>query len=98
VIHHLYEWLLKPYQNYEAYMVYLEIIAASTGVISVYLCNKRNIFTYVFGVISAIIYMLYKWELFVDMFLNCYFLVVNVAGLFIWKNHLEKGGHINVYI
>ncbi len=42
--------------------------------------------------------MLYKWKLFGDMFLNCYFLVVNVAGLFIWKNHLEKGGHINVYI
>ncbi|APC91633.1 MULTISPECIES: nicotinamide riboside transporter PnuC [Francisella] len=91
-MNYLYEWLIRPYHNYDVYMVYLEAIAASIGVASVICAYKRSVFVYIFGFISALIYiyLLYSWELFGDMILNCYFLLANVAGFFVWLKHLEK--------
>ena len=65
-MHHFYEWLIRPYHDYDTYMIYLEIIAATTGVVSVYYSYKRNILVYIFGFISSLIYvfLLYDWELF----------------------------------
>ncbi|MDE5014964.1 nicotinamide riboside transporter PnuC, partial [Francisella tularensis subsp. holarctica] len=31
-MNYLYEWLIRPYHNYDAYMSYLEAIAASIGI------------------------------------------------------------------
>ena len=56
-MHHFYEWLIRPYHSYDTYMLYLEIIAATTGVISVYCSYKRSILVYFFGFISSMIYV-----------------------------------------
>ncbi|NDT34845.1 nicotinamide mononucleotide transporter [Francisella tularensis subsp. holarctica] len=91
-MNYLYEWLIRPYHNYDAYMIYLEAIAASIGIASVICAYKRSIFVYIFGFISALIYvyLLYSWELFGDMILNCYFLLANILGFFALFKHIEK--------
>lgn len=100
MIHHFYEWLVRPYHSYETYMIYLEVIAASIGVASVVCAYRRSVFVYIFGFISAFIYvyLLYSWELFGDMILNCYFLGANLVGLLAWLRHLEKDSKTTVYI
>ncbi|MGQ4001887.1 nicotinamide riboside transporter PnuC [Francisellaceae bacterium CB299] len=99
-MHHFYEWLIRPYHDYDTYMIYLEIIAATTGVVSVYYSYKRNILVYIFGFISSLIYvfLLYDWELFGDMLLNSYYLLANLFGFVIWAKHLESESKIKVYI
>ncbi|ALB01563.1 hypothetical protein ACH24_02170 [Francisella persica ATCC VR-331] len=91
-MNYLYEWLIRPYHTYDTYMIYLEAIAASVGVASVICAYKRSVFVYILGFISALIYvyLLYSWELFGDMILNCYFLLANIVGFFVWLKHIEK--------
>lgn len=91
-MNYLYEWLIRPYHNYDAYMIYLEAIAASIGIASVICAYKRSIFVYIFGFISALIYvyLLYSWELFGDMILNCYFLLANILGFLHGLSILKK--------
>ena len=100
MMHHFYEWLIIPYHTHATYMIYLEIIAASIGVVSVICAYKRNVLVYVFGFISAsvYVYLLYQWELFGDMLLNCYFLGANVVGFCAWIKHIEKDSVITVCI
>ena len=59
---------------------------------SVICAYKHSVFVYIFGFISALIYvyLLYSWELFGNMILNCYFLLANIVSFFVWHKYLEK--------
>ncbi|MDE5020852.1 nicotinamide mononucleotide transporter family protein, partial [Francisella tularensis subsp. holarctica] len=78
--------------NYDAYMIYLVAIAASIGIASVICAYNLSIFVYIFGFISSLIYvyLLYSWELYGDMMLNCYFLLANILGFFSLFKHIGK--------
>lgn len=93
----LYQLLIHSFSSLDAY---LELVAASTGVAGVYFSYKRNILVYVVSFISSLIYvyLLYKWELFGDMLLNFYYLIMNVVGFYAWLKHFEGDSKLHVYV
>lgn len=80
--------IFEPYKEYSALHIVLEVIAVMFGVASVFYSKQNNIKVYPTGIISTLIfvYLLYQWELFGDMIINGYYLVMSVYGWYLWKN------------
>ncbi|KYW82671.1 nicotinamide riboside transporter PnuC [Francisella hispaniensis] len=93
----IYQSIVSSFYDYQSYF---ELVAAVTGVAGVYFSYKRNILVYIVSFISSAIYvcLLYDWELFGDMLLNFYYLVINVIGFFAWIKHFEGDSKIHVYV
>ena len=80
--------IFEPYKDYSALHIVLEIVAVLFAIASVLYSKNNNIKVYPTGIVSTLIfvYLLYQWELFGDMIINGYYLVMSVYGWYLWKN------------
>jgi len=67
---------------------YLEFFAVITGVAAVGLSALANIWSWVIGIVNVTLYffLFYQVQLYPDMFLQVFFFVTNVAGLWRWTH------------
>ena len=85
----LLNWLFGQYADYSTLFITLELIAVVCGVASVLLASRLNVLVFPVGlVITAIfVYLLWKWQLFVDMFINVYYNVMSLYGWYNWSKN-----------
>jgi len=68
---------------------YIELIGTLFGLISVYYASKADILTWPTGIINEIFLfvLFYQVQLYADMFLQVYFLIVTIFGWYKWKSN-----------
>lgn len=94
----LLNWLFGQYADYSTVFIALELIAVIFGIASVILASKTNIWVFPIGLVSTAIfvYLLWKWQLFGDMFINAYYSIMSIYGWVNWtKNKASKQDYIN---
>jgi nicotinamide mononucleotide transporter len=71
--------------NYE--LSYVELIATALGLLAVYWASKANIWTWPASVINVttLFILLYQFQLYADMLLQIYFLLVTFYGWYYWR-------------
>lgn len=64
----------------------LEILAAATGLLNVYLLARNNMWNWLFGFIAVILYVLifFQVKLYADMCLQLIFITLQAYGLYQW--------------
>lgn len=69
-------------------MSYLEFFAVLTGIISVILSAKANIWSWPAGIVNVFLsaFFYYQIQLYPDMFLMVFFFVTNILGWWRWAN------------
>ena len=85
----LLNWLFGQYADYPTLFIALELIAVIFGVSSVLLASKTNILVFPIGLVSTAIfvYLLWKWQLFGDMFINAYYSIMSIYGWINWTQN-----------
>lgn len=85
----LIDWLFGQYADYPTLFIILELIGVVFGVTSVLLARKLNVLVFPIGLVSTAIfvYLLWKWQLFGDMFINAYYTVMGLYGWFNWTKN-----------
>ncbi len=85
----LIDWLFGQYADYPTVFIILELIGVVFGVASVLLARKLNVLVFPIGLVSTAIfvYLLWKWQLFGDMFINAYYTVMGLYGWFNWTRN-----------
>jgi nicotinamide mononucleotide transporter len=93
----LVNWLFGQYADYPTLFIGLELIAVLFGITSVLLAGKTNILVFPIGLVSTAIfvYLLWKWQLFGDMFINAYYSAMSVYGWINWSKNKPHIDHIN---
>ncbi len=88
----IFEFLLKPYQNYNTLEIVLESIAVVLGLLSVWFAKRDQIAVYPTGMLSTAIfvYILYKANLLGDLLINVYFFIVSIYGWYFWVRKKRK--------
>ena len=88
----IFEFLLKPYQNYETLDIVLESIAVVLGLLSVWFAKRDQIAVYPTGMLSTAIfvYILFQANLLGDMLINAYFFIVSIYGWYFWKRKKSR--------
>jgi len=68
-------------------MSYIELIATLFGLISVYLAARNKVATWPTGIINeiALFFLFFQVQLYADMLLQVFFLVVTVFGWYNWR-------------
>lgn len=91
-------FLTQPYQNYTISQIALEIIAASTGILSVFLIGKRNIKGYPTGILSTTLYtwLLWHWGLMGDMLINIYYTAMSIYGWISWQGKTQPDQTVQI--
>jgi nicotinamide mononucleotide transporter len=71
---------------------YIELIGTVFGLISVYYASKANVLTWPTGIINeiALFVLFFQIQLYADMLLQVFFLVVTVFGWYNWQNKTEE--------
>lgn len=89
MIHHFFELLWSDILH----ATWLEIVAASLGVISTWYAKKASILLYPTGIISVLIYVFicFKAQLYANMGINAYYFVFSVYGWILWSKKDENG-------
>ena len=66
---------------------YFEVIAVLTGILSVWLTRKENVFLYPVGICSVSIWIYLCWigDLFGQSIINLFFLLMNLYGWYNWQ-------------
>ena len=87
-----YELFIKPYKEYTFFQIFLEVVAAFFGLLSVFFSVKRNIWVYPTGIISTTIYVyiLFNFGLLGDMLINVYYSIMSVYGWISWNKNTEN--------
>ena len=85
----LFDWLFGQYADYPTLFIGLELIAVVFGVASVLLASRTNILVFPIGIVSTAIfvYLLWKWQLFGDMFINAYYTAMSIYGWINWSKN-----------
>jgi nicotinamide mononucleotide transporter len=67
---------------------YVEFVGTITGLLSVWLATRSNIFTWPTGLLNVTCFFLIFFEvrLYADMFLQVYFFVTSIYGWMVWHN------------
>ena len=88
----LYELFIKPYEEYTFFQIFLELVAAFFGLLSVFFSMKRNIWVYPTGIISTTIYVyiLFNFGLLGDMLINVYYSIMSIYGWISWNKNTEN--------
>ena len=70
----------------------LEFIAVITGIISVWLAKKENVWLYPIGIISVVLWIYLCWvgKLFGQSLINFFFFIMNVYGWYNWLRRDEN--------
>jgi nicotinamide mononucleotide transporter len=65
---------------------FLEIIAVSTGLASVWFAKKENILVYPTGIVSVLIYvyLCFFAKLYADMGINFFYFIMSIYGWYMW--------------
>lgn len=89
----MFDFFLKAYENASAIQITLEFLAFVSGILSVYLAKKENIWVYPTGLISTVItvYLLYQAQYFGDMTINVYYSLMSVYGWYRWSKGTTSG-------
>ncbi|MBQ4915309.1 nicotinamide mononucleotide transporter [Maribacter sp. MMG018] len=68
-------------------LIVLQWIGTAFGVAQVLLARQNNVHNYLFGIISILIgiYVMYSSQLYADILLNLYYLVMSIYGWVYWK-------------
>ena len=93
------DFLIQPYKDAPTTLIILEIIAATTGIASVWYARKEHILVFPTGIISTLIYvyLLNIYELRGDMVINAYFFVMSIYGWYNWARPIsEANDHIPI--
>ncbi|UPK68182.1 nicotinamide riboside transporter PnuC [Chitinophaga filiformis] len=71
---------------------YIELIGTLFGLISVYYASKANVLTWPTGIVNevALFGLFFQIQLYADMLLQVFFLVVTVFGWYNWHNKTEE--------
>lgn len=93
----LFDWLFGQYADYSTLFIGLELIAVIFGVASVLLASKTNILVFPIGLVSTAIfvYLLWKWQLFGDMFINAYYTAMSLYGWINWSKNKVSTDQVN---
>lgn len=96
----IFNWLFGQYADYSTLFIILELIAVVFGVASVIFASRTNILAFPIGLISTgiFVYLLWKWQLFGDMFINAYYTVMSLYGWINWSKNKadnQQTDHIN---
>ncbi|HCN17519.1 MULTISPECIES: nicotinamide riboside transporter PnuC [Psychrobacter] len=85
-------WLFGQYADYPTVFIVLELVAVVFGVASVLLASKTNVLVFPVGLISTAIfvYLLWKWQLFGDMFINAYYTIMSLYGWVNWSQNKKN--------
>lgn len=88
----IFNWLFGQYADYSTVFIALEFIAVVFGVASVLLASRTNILVFPIGLVSTAIfvYLLWKWQLFGDMFINAYYTVMSLYGWINWAQNKKN--------
>jgi nicotinamide mononucleotide transporter len=80
------------FQIFSYNVSYVELLGTLFGLISVWLASRANILNWAFGILNEIFLFLlfYQTQLYADMFLQIYFLVVTVIGWYNWSKKSLK--------
>lgn len=67
---------------------FLEFLAVTCGILSVWYSKQENILVYPFGIVSVLIfiYLTYLYGLYAETGINAYYFVMSVYGWWNWKN------------
>ncbi len=70
---------------------WMEIVAASLGVISVWYAKKANILVYPTGIVSVLlyVYICFNAQLYADMGINAYYFIFSIYGWIMWSRKNE---------
>lgn len=70
----------------------VEFIAVITGIISVWLAKKENVWLYPIGIISVVLWIYLCWvgKLFGQSLINFFFFIMNVYGWYNWLRRDEN--------
>ena len=71
---------------------WMEIVAASFGLLSVWYAKKANIWVYPTGIISVVlyVYICQHAQLYADMGINAYYFIFSVYGWIMWSRKNEN--------
>ena len=71
----------------------LSLVSSLFGVVCVVLCAQGNIIHFFFGFIQigTHLWICYTERLYSSMFIDVFYLVTQIIGLFLWYKHLRKG-------
>lgn len=93
------DFFLKPYLTATFLNIFLEIIAATFGIISVFYAKKENILVFPTGIISTgiYVYLLSQWNLYGDLIINIYYTIMSLYGWYLWNKVTDdKNQHIPI--
>jgi nicotinamide mononucleotide transporter len=78
---------------YENIMVsgWLEVVAVTTGLLSVWFAKKENILVYPVGIVSVLIYvyLCFSVKLYADMGINAFYFVMSIYGWVKWSRKID---------
>ncbi|HEB61617.1 MAG TPA: nicotinamide riboside transporter PnuC [Bacteroidetes bacterium] len=93
-------FLTDPYKTAETYMIWLELIAALLGILSVWFSKKENILVFPTGLVSTLIYvyLLSQWNYYGDLIINIYYSIMSIYGWYMWSRVIDKtkNEHISI--
>lgn len=71
---------------------WLEITAVATGVLSIFLASRQNIFTFILGIANAALFTVFYAEqhLYSASALHAIYILINVYGIFKWSGIIKK--------
>lgn len=81
------EQLLAPYAQYDTSDIIAEVLAIVFAIISVWYSKSNRVWVYPTGIVNAglYVYLLYKWNLYGDLIVNLYYLVMSLWGWYNWS-------------
>ncbi len=85
----------EPYQLASSLNIFLELIAAIFGVMSVFYAKKENILVFPTGIISTAlyVYLLSQWALYGDLIINIYYTLMSIYGWYMWSRIVDDKQH-----
>ncbi|MFV0305782.1 MAG: nicotinamide riboside transporter PnuC [Moheibacter sp.] len=91
-------FITEPYLTYKPYQIWLEVIATTLGIASVFFSMKRNIWVYLTGIISTVlyVYILFVFGLLGDCLINVYYTIMSIYGWILWSKNSTDNIHVNV--
>lgn len=73
-------------------MSFLEIIAASMGILSVWYARKNNVLVFPTGIVSVLIYVYITYEnkIYAESGINIYYFIMSLYGWILWTSKNKK--------
>jgi nicotinamide mononucleotide transporter len=86
------DFFFNIYQSTPFWIIALEFLAFTTGILSVWFAKNEKIIAYPIGLIgtSITVFLLYKAHYFGDMLVNIYFSIMSIYGWLVWAGIFSK--------